>query len=124
MSSGTSDMNSTLFPARPADVVALTTTEFMFELEMNNAPSLEEVCRRFGNDANRALVWLIRFCALRAWCAGEEAAKWPNAGSRTLRDICDVAASFELNDRWEFDADAFCLSVDRIVSQRSRLQRY
>ena len=63
-----------------------TTTEFMFDLEMNNAPSLEEVCRRFGNDANRALV-LIRFRTLRAWCAGEDAAKWLNAGSRTLRDI-------------------------------------
>ena len=116
-------MHNTLFPTRPVDVVALTTAEFTCDLEMNNAPSLEEVCRRFGNDANRALVWWIRFRALRAWCAAEDVTKWLTAGSATPRDICEVAASFELNDRWEFDADTFCVAVERMVSQRSRLQR-
>ena len=54
-------MSSTVFPALPGDVAVLTAGEFAFDLEWNNAASLDEVCRRSGNDANRALVWFIRF---------------------------------------------------------------
>src|SRR4029453_9908960 len=103
-------MSITLFPTKPVDVVALTTTEFTFDLEINNAPSLEEVCRRFGNDANRALVWLIRVRALKAWCARDGTVEWLSPARR--RNVCEVAAGFELNDEWEFDADAFCLAVE------------
>jgi len=112
-------MDSTTFPVRPTDVVALTTMEFAFDLDLTNEPSLEEVCRRFGNDANRALVWMIRFRALSEWCAREDIVKSLHAGSRSLGDICEVAASFDLNDRWEFDSDAFCAAVDVVASRRS-----
>jgi hypothetical protein len=114
-------MNSTPFPTRPVDVAALTATEFSFNFELNDAPSLDDICRRFGNDSNRALVWLIRFRALKAWCARDGAVQWLN-GARTPH-ICEVGASFELNDRWEFDADAFCVAVDMIGNLRSRRER-
>ncbi len=37
----------TPFPATPGDVAALTIEEFAVELDVNNAPSLDDVCRRF-----------------------------------------------------------------------------
>jgi hypothetical protein len=114
-------MSTTMFPTLPGDVAALTTREFAFDLEWNNAPSLDEVCRRFGNDANRALVWMIRFGALKAWCAREDIAQWLSAAR--MPHICEVAASFELNGQWEFDAAAFCLAVDRSANRGSRPER-
>lgn len=65
-------MNRTPFPETPRDVVALTIEEFAFALDVRNAPSLDEVCNRFLNDTNRALVWVIRFRALQAWCGRTE----------------------------------------------------
>src|SRR5688572_20052848 len=62
-------MDSTAFPTKPIDVVALTTVEFSFDVDGNDGPSLAVVCARFVDDANRALVWLIRFRALREWLA-------------------------------------------------------
>jgi hypothetical protein len=112
-------MNTTPFPTTPIDVVALTVQEFIFDLDMNNAPSLDVVCRRFVEDSNRALVWLIRFRALTAWCARANMSEWLNARSGTSKDICEVAASFELNDRWEFDVQDFCCAVDSVLSRRS-----
>lgn len=56
-------MNHTAFPATPGDVATLTVQEFTFdldELDVNQMPSMERVCRTFL-DANRALVWWIRF---------------------------------------------------------------
>jgi hypothetical protein len=114
-------MNTTMFPAKAIEVAGLTAQEFEFSLEWSNAPSLDEICRRFAGDANRALVWVIRFRALEAWCARDGMRQWRNADSRTA--ICEVAASFELNDRWEFEPDAFCLAVDAAVRQRLRLER-
>ena len=103
-------MSSTVFPALPGDVAVLTVGEFAFDLEWNNAASLDEVCRRFGNDANRALVWFIRFRALKTWCAREDSAqRMTGAG---MSHICEVAARFELNEQWEFDPETFCLAVD------------
>jgi hypothetical protein len=32
------------------DVAELTAPEFTYELEWNNSPSFDEVCRRFGNE--------------------------------------------------------------------------
>ena len=97
----------------------LSTAEFAFDLEWNSAPSLDEVCRTFGSDANRALVWLIRVRALKAWCARERMTQWLHEGSRTPEDICEVAASSQLNDRAEFDAEAFCAAVDETTDRRS-----
>jgi len=115
-------VSRTLFPTNPVDVAVLTATEFDFDPQ-SDVPSLDDVCRRFGDDANRALVWLIRFRALRAWCAREGMAQWLDAGARTPRDIREVAAGFELNHRWEFDAEAFCVAVDVMARQRARCER-
>jgi hypothetical protein len=116
-------MDSTAFPARPIDVVPLTTLEFTFDLDISVGPSLDLVCARFGDDANRALVWLIRCRALREWCARDEIADWLNDGSRTSRDVCEVAARFALNEQWQFDSASFCRAVDVVVSERSRTPR-
>lgn len=117
-------MTSTHFPTRPMDVAELTASEFTYDLEWNNSPSFEEVCRRFGNDLNRAAAWLIRFRALQAWWACDGMAQWLTDAAGTPRDICEVAARLELNDLREFDAEAFCSAVDQVVAQRSpRAQR-
>ena len=110
----------TEFPARPRDVVALTVEEFLFDLEMTHDPSIEAVCRAFANDANRALVWLIRWRALNTLCARSDVAEWRRAGARTSRDMCEVAAAFDLNDGWEFDHERFCDAVDGLVDRRTR----
>lgn len=121
--SATKDKNSTPLPTRPIEVVALTVQEFTSDLDMDGAPSLDEICRRFAADANLALVWWIRFRALKAWCTRTNVIDWLHTtGARTSRDLCEVAASLELNDRWEFDAERFCSAVDLIVSKRSRGQ--
>jgi hypothetical protein len=112
------EMNSTTFPTLPGDVAVLTPSELAFDLEWNSVPSLDEVCRRFGNDVNRALVWLIRVRALKAWCARDRSAEW--LSPRRMPHVCEVAARFELNDECEFDADAFRLAVEMIADQRSQ----
>ena len=109
----------TAFPARPRDVVALSVEEFVFEVEMIHAPSIETACRAFGNDANRALVWLIRWRALNTLCARSDVVEWRRAGARTSRDMCEVAAGFDLNDGWDFDHERFCDAVDRLVGLRT-----
>jgi hypothetical protein len=109
-------MSSTVFPALPGDVAVLTAVEFAFGLEWNNAASLDEVCRRFGNDANRAVVWLIRFRALKTWCAREDSAQWMT--DARMSHICEVAARFELNQQWEFDPEAFSLAVEATCNRR------
>ena len=110
----------TEFPAKPRDVVALSVDEFLFDLEMTHAPSIEIACRVFSNDANRALVWLIRWRALNTLCARSDVADWRRAIACTSRDICEVAAAFELNDGWEFDQAGFCDAVNRLVHRRIR----
>ena len=108
-------MNATAYPTRPIDVIALTCPEFLFDLEMSDVPSLDVVCRRFGDDVNRAVVWLIRFRALRAWCASADMTEWLSAGSAIPRAVCEVAAGFELNDRWEFDIEGFRGAVNGVI---------
>jgi hypothetical protein len=112
-------MDSTAFPTKPTDVAALTTVEFTFDVDGNDGPSLDVVCARFVDDANRALVWLIRFRALREWLARADMAAWQHDGLRTPGDISEVAARFELNDQWEFDPARFCSAVDAVVSERT-----
>lgn len=113
-------MKGTPFPSAPKDVVPLSIREFTVDLDMNDAPSLDVVCRRFASDTNRALVWFIRFRALTAWCARPDAAKWVESCSRPSREACEMAASFELNDDWEFNAQDFCSAVAVLVSRRPR----
>jgi hypothetical protein len=111
-------VDKTPFPSRPMDVVPLTPEEFACDFEPD--PSLDAICLRFAEDTNRALVWLIRFKALRAWCAREDMPAWMREGSRTPRDVCEVAAAFELNDHWEFEPEPFRFAVDCAVRRRGR----
>ena len=104
-------MRSTPFPARPSDVVALTVPEFTCELDLKAAASIDAVCRHFRDDVNRALVWFIRFRALTAWCERMDMDAWLQSKPARAQHACAVAASFELNDEWEFDAEPFRSAV-------------
>ena len=104
-------MPRTPFPTHPSDVVALTVPEFASGLRLRDTFSIDEVCQRFIDDANRALVWFIRFRALTAWCERTEIALWLSCEPAHEPHACEVAASFELNSDWEFDADRFRSAV-------------
>jgi hypothetical protein len=99
-------------------VVALTVQEFTRELDLAVAPSIDRVCERFPDDANRALVWLIRFRALNAWCTRADMNAWLISGPGHSQQACAVAASFTLNGEWEFDAEHFRSAVESTVSRR------
>jgi hypothetical protein len=98
-------------------VVALTVTEFTCELDLSVAVSLDSVCGRFLDDANRTLVWFIRFRALTGWCAREDSAAWLGSDPTRARHASELAASFDLNEDWQFDSQRFrsaLESVDRV----------
>lgn len=100
-------MDGTPFPSRPTDVATLTVQEFTCGLDMESGPGLDVICQRFINDANRAVVWIIRYRAMRKWRAHSEMAESLHTSSEAALDVCAVAAGFALNDEWEFDASAF-----------------
>jgi hypothetical protein len=108
-------MRETPFPTNPADVVALTVPEFTCGLDLNGSVSLDAVCGRFLDDANRALVWFIRFQALSAWCERADVGVWLQSAPSHAQHACQLAASFELNDDWEFDVERFRSAVDSIA---------
>jgi hypothetical protein len=108
-------MRTTPFPASPCDVVALTVPEFTSELDLTESASLDAVCRRFLEDANRAVVWFIRFRALTAWCERLDVAQWLRSEPLHARHACELAASFDLNEAWEFDAERFRSAVESVV---------
>ena len=115
LNAGDPATNRTAFPATPADVVALTIEEFTLDLDERNgarAPTLDRVCRMFFDDGNRALIWWIRFEALKAWCARTEVKARLNSGSLTLQDAWDQAASFPLNRHWQFESPDFSSAVE------------
>ena len=117
-------MNHTAFPATPGDVATLTVQEFTFdldELDGNRVPSMERVCRTFMDDANRAVVWWIRFGALKNWCARTDVIARSTFDSWTSRDACEVAASFPLNHLWEFDSEGFGFAVETWAVRRARV---
>jgi hypothetical protein len=120
-------MKHTAFPATPGDVARLSVQEFTFDLDDldgNRVPSMERVCRTFMDDANRALVWWIRFAALKNWCARTEVMARLISDAWTLRDACEVAASFPLNHCWEFDSAHFESAIDaRTVTRRRGADR-
>ena len=111
-------MDTTPFPTRPLDVIALSVQEFMLDLDMGRSPSLDTICTRFLDDTNRAVVWLIRFNALTTWRADADTARWLAGGGGTDEDVCEVAAGLSLNDHWEFDRGAFCAAVTTAASKR------
>ncbi len=108
-------MRRTPFPTNPSDVVALTVPEFTCELALNGSASLDAVCRRFVDDTNRALVWFIRFRALTAWYERPDVGEWLQSEPSHAHHACQLAASFALNDDWEFDAERFRSAVDSIA---------
>jgi hypothetical protein len=108
-------MRRTPFPTNPSDVVALTVPEFTCELDLSRAESLDAVCRRFVDDTNRALVWFIRFRALAAWCERTDVGVWLQSEPSHAAHACQLAASFALNDDWEFDAERFRSAVDSVA---------
>jgi hypothetical protein len=95
--------------------VALTVPEFTCELDLEASVSLDAVCRRFHDDANRALVWLIRFRALTAWRERIDVAQWLRAEPSQADRASQLAASFDLNETWEFDAERFRLAVESVA---------
>jgi hypothetical protein len=116
-------MDQTPFPATPADVAVLTVQEFSFDLDEfdgHGIPSMERICRTFMDDANRALVWWIRFGALKTWRTNHDVIARSMSESGVLRDACEVAASFPLNPLWEFDATAFGRALDGVALRRAR----
>ena len=96
--------------------MALTVLEFACALDLDSAASLNVGCQRFFDDANRGLVWLIRFRALTAWCERADMAGWLTSGASHARHACELAASFRLNDEWQFDAEAFRSAVESVGS--------
>lgn len=94
--------------------MALTVPEFACPLDMDATTSLDIGCRRFLGDANRALVWFIRVRALIAWCERADMAVWLTSGPSLAGHAREVAASFRLNDEWQFDAEAFRSAVESI----------
>lgn len=105
----------TPFPTRPSDVAALTASEFACARELQASVSIDDVCQRFVDDANRALVWLIRYRALTAWCDRTETVSWLRAEPVRADRACAMAASFVLNDNWEFDAGEFRSAVQSVA---------
>jgi hypothetical protein len=104
----------TPFPAKPCDVVALTVLEFTCDLDLDTTVTFDSICHRFLDDANRALVWFIRFRALTAWRQRGDMAAWLEWNPSQAQRACEVAASFQLNDDWEFDAEPFRSAVESI----------
>ena len=108
-------MRRTPFPTNPFDVVALTVPEFTCELDLNGSVSLDAICQRFVDDTNRALVWFIRFRALTAWCERTDVGVWLQSEPPHRQHACQLAASFELNDDWGFDAERFRSAVHSVA---------
>ena len=107
-------MRRTPFPASPCDVVALSVPEFTSELDLNGSVSLDAVCRRFLEDTNRAVVWFIRFRALTGWCEREDTATWLRSEPARAQHASELAASFKLNDDWQFDSERFRSAVESV----------
>ena len=108
-------MPPTPFPMSPSEVVALTVPEFTCELDLHGAVLLDAVCRRFPDDANRALVWFIRFQALTVWCELAQVSTWLQSEPLQAAQACRLAASYELNDEWGFDAERFRSAVESVA---------
>jgi hypothetical protein len=109
------NIRPTPFPTRPSDVAALTPSEFARALDLHASVSIDDVCHRFVDDANRALVWLIRFRALTTWCERTDTDPWLRAEPVRAERACAMAASFVLNEDWEFDAGEFRSAVQSVA---------
>ena len=106
----------TPLPNTPSDVVALTAAEFTRDLDLTATMSFDALCQRFVDDANRAVVWFIRFRALTVWSERPDIVAWLRSQPRHAGRAGEVAASFALNADWEFDADAFRSTIESTFS--------
>jgi hypothetical protein len=107
-------MRATPFPAHPSEVATLTVPEFTYALDLEASVSFDAICQRFVHDANRALVWFIRFRALTDLRDRTEIAAWLQSEPRHVQHVCELAASFELNEDWEFDAERFRSALESV----------
>ena len=105
-------MRKTRFPTTPSDVAVLTVPEFACALDLSGPVSLDAICERFVDDINRAVVWFIRYHALTAWCERADTGSWLESEPAHAQHACQLAATFALNDDWEFDADRFRSAVE------------
>jgi hypothetical protein len=110
----------TAFPATPRDVATLTVQEFTFRLDLEHSPSLPDVCDRFGDDTNRAIVWMLRFRALQKVKADGRMERWiRNRLEADRQSLCgeifEIAATQPLNERWEFDSFSFYQAVEALT---------
>ena len=96
-------------------MAALTVPEFTGQLDLDGSVLLDAVCRRFMEDTNRAVVWFIRFQALTAWRNRMEVVQWLQSEPSHVRHACALAASFDLNDAWELDAERFRSAVESVA---------
>jgi hypothetical protein len=124
-SPGAHDSNTSMtpFPATPRDVVPLTVQEFTFRLDLDHSPSFEEVCQRFSEDSNRAVVWLLRFRALQRLRNDNRmivyVEKPVDSGEDLLfSSVFEIAATQALNSRWEFDSHTFFTAVATLATRR------
>jgi hypothetical protein len=58
---------------------------------------------------------LIRFRALTAWRERIDVAQWLRAEPSQADRASQLAASFDLNETWEFDAERFRLAVESVA---------
>jgi len=107
-------MRATPFPSRASDVIALSVPEFTCDLDLTATVSFDTICRRFLDDANRAIVWFIRFQALTGWREREDTAAWLRGEPARVQHASELAASFALNDDWQFDSERFRSAVESV----------
>ena len=113
----------TPFPLKPSDVPALSVQEFTFGCDFDYSPPFADICSRFATDANRAVVWLVRFRALQALKRDGRMLSWirsqPERRQGTLVDgVFEAAATQPLNESWEFDTYEFCTAVETLAMRR------
>jgi hypothetical protein len=100
----------TSFPRSPADVATLTVAEFLGNLDLASPVPLDVVCDRFAGDANRAIVWAVRYTALDHFLRGLD-----DATAAEVRTIAEpLAARFGLNEEWQFDRALLCAAIERV----------
>jgi hypothetical protein len=51
-------------------------------------------------------------CALTRWCEREDTPAWLRSDPARARHTGELAASFDLNDDWEFDSERFRSAVE------------
>ena len=106
----------TPFPTNPGEVVALTVDEFVADLDLSSNLPLTAVCARFGEDLNRAVVWMLRYRALQHFIGYLDASRL----EQTRKTATELAAGFTLNEDWEFERVTFLAAVEAARNDHHR----